>query len=582
VASNWKLLYLHTGDELKLRKKGALLGRKKSTNSVLCVDDDLPGHELILGGTSAHQIHTLRHGSRSIPTLTAIDQENYIEEGEKISFSQPLPSKSKIMKAIDEVERGRLVVEPMVYLELSKFTKGALEKIIRSASKTSDELNKRRLPNLEGLCATQRAQRLAMHVESGDVENNILETLQAILSTYNVEEYLDRRTFLCIEFLLWIQMENAEYEGEDLVDIRDRYLDIFKNIQNNTNFPSSVVLPFFEGGENLWKIFENLSDELDLAAFNNFFGNFRPSDPYWDFTPWLKLLNCLNKHFPSLTNIESLNDIEGNDLGQVLQKNNQFISNIVIELTKLLYKRYTPPQVPEEMKEMGFLLRKGSLFHHGNRVVCDRVYSNPNKVDIQAAIHLYDEHGNCFDTLPVGNDRELVYQSKRIDYTDTKWLVVSIENRGRPYNPSRRFFEGFHPKEDFEGFHHQEEQHLPNNPWEVFITLPWFIQYDAERAKENSGVLRVCSGQLVHAHFLHSAPEKQGAYVVVPVKPRESPEFKLEGGKLNSHTTLCFRSMYNQGVEDEQEHHSRTDPNGNSAPRDMRWWVERPSRLISR
>lgn len=566
MAKNWEFLYLHTGDELRLKRKGGLLGRKKSKDSILLVDDDLPGHELILQ-KSGGQIYTLRHGSRSIPTLTTIDQENYIEEGEKISFQRGL------MKAIDEVERGRLVVEPMVYLELSKFTRGALAKIIGSASKTSDDLNKRSLPNLEGLCATQRAQRLAMHVESGDVENNIRETLQAILSTYNVEEYLDRRTFLCIEFLLWIQMEKAMYEGEDLVDIRGRYLYIFQDIENRTNFRSSVILPYFEKGEDLEEIFENLSDELDLAAFNNFFGKSRPSNPYLDFTPWLKLLNCLNKHFPSLTNIESLNDIEGNDVGQVLQKNNQFISNIVIKLTKLLYKRYTPPQVPEEMKEMGFLLRKGSLFHHGNRVVCDRVFSDPNEKGIEAALHLYDEYGNCFDTLEVGNGRELVHQSKRIDYTDTKWLVVSIGNTERPNIPSWMFHEGFH---------HQEEQHLPNNPWEVFITLPWFIQYDDEQAGKNGqvGVLRVCSKQLVHAHFLHSP--HQGSpmtYVVVPVKPRESSQFNMKGGGFNSYTTLCFRSMYNQGVEDEQEPRFTTDYNRNSAPRGMRWWVERPSGL---
>ena len=578
MAKNWEFLYLHTGDELRLKRKGGLLGRKKSKDSILQVDDDLPGHELILQ-KSGGQTYTLRHGSRSIPTLTAIDQENYIEEGEKISFQRGL------MKAIDEVERGRLVVEPMVYLELSKFTKGVLEKLIRSASKTSTALYNRGLPNLNGLCATQRSQRLAMYRKkkssitlnvdsfvSGD-ENNILETLRAILSTSDVEEYLDRRTFLCIEFLLWIQMENARYEGEDLVDIRDRYLNIFKNIENITNFRSSVILPHFEKGETLEEIFENLSDELDLAAFKNFFGDTPFSDPDWDFTPWLELLNCLKKHFPSLTNIESLNDIEGNDVGQFLQKNNQFVSNIVIELTKLLYKRYTPPQVPEEMKDMGFLLRKGSLFHHGNRVVCDRVFSDPNEKGIEAALHLYDEYGNCFDTLPVGNGRELVHQSRRIDYTGTKWLVVSIGNTKRPNIPSWKFVEGFH---------HQEEQHLPNNPWEVFITLPWFIQYDDEQADKNGqiGVLRVCSKQLVHAHFLHSPDQGSPmTYVVVPVKPRESDKFNMKGGGFNSHTTLCFRSMYNQGVEDEQEPRFTTDSNRNSASRGMRWWVERPSRL---
>ena len=384
MAKNWKFLYLHTGDELKLKRKGGLLGRKKSKDSILCVDDDLPGHELILGGSAggARQIYTLRHGSRSIPTLTAIDQENYIEEGEKISF--PIRG---LMKAIDEVERGRLVKEPMVYLKLSKFTEGALERIIVSASKTSSALYNRALPNLEGLCGTQRAQRLAIYqkkkdrytlnvdsIVSGD-ENNILETLQGILDTADVNEYLSRRTFLCIEFLLWIQMKNAMYEGKDLRDIRDRYLEIFRNIEDRTNFQSSVIVPHFEKGEDLDEIFETLSDQLDLAAFNPFFGKLRYSDPNLEFTPWLELLDCLRKFFPSLTTIESLNDIEGNDVGQLLQKNNQFVSNIVIELTKLLYKRYTPPRVPEEMKEMGFLLRKASIFHHGNRVVCDRVYS---------------------------------------------------------------------------------------------------------------------------------------------------------------------------------------------------------------
>jgi hypothetical protein len=580
MAKNWEFLYLHTGDELRLKRKGGLLGRKKSKDSILQVDDDLPGHELILQ-KSGGQIYTLRHGSRSIPTLTAIDQENYIEEGEKISFQRGL------MKAIDEVERGRLVIEPMVYLELSKFTKGALKKIIGSASKTSTALYNRGLPNLKGLCATQRSQRLAMYqkkkssitlnVDSfvrGD-ENNILETLGTILSTSDVEEYLSRRTFLCIEFLLWIQMENARYEGEDLTDIRDRYLDIFRNIELRTNFRSSVILPHFEKRETLEEIFENLSDELDLAAFKNFFGMSRSSDPNWDFTPWLELLTCLKKHFPSLTNIESLDDIEGNDVGQVLQKNNQFISNIVIELTKLLYKRYTPPQVPEEMKDIGFLLRKGSLFHHGNRVVCDRVFSDPNTKGIEAALHLYDERGNCFDTLPVGSARELVHQNKRIDYTGTKWLVVSIGNTERPDIPPWMFLEGF-------PFLSEEEQHLPNNPWEVFITLPWFIQYDDEEADKNSqvGVLRVCSEQLVHAHFLHS--RHQGlpmTYVVVPVKPRESNQFNMKGGGLNSFTTLCFRSMYNQGVNDEREQRFTPNSNPNSAPRGMRWWVERPSSL---
>ena len=131
------------------------------------------------------------------------------------------------------------------------------------------------------------------------------------------------------------------------------------------------------------------------------------------------------------------------------------------------------------------------------------------------------------------------------------------------------------------------EQHQNPNPFEAFVTLPWFIRLDNERLKRKKkvgrsgvGILGEDSRQLVHVHFTETVSSSQGDSVaIIPLcvetpknaDPHKGLKPKMRGRK--SFTTICFRAMFSRSHGEERGKSDREDV----ADPGSAWWVERPS-----
>ena len=81
--------------------------------------------------------------------------------------------------------------------------------------------------------------------------------------------------------------------------------------------------------------------------------------------------------------------------------------------------------------------------------------------------------------IDVSNELSLTHDNTPIEYSDARWMVIRIGNSSSEYNTVR-----FSNPEEFANF---ERELRPNNPWEAFVTLPWFITYDAKRRVVRQG-----------------------------------------------------------------------------------------------
>lgn len=587
MARNWKYLYLHTGDVLKLGTKGGVLGRKKSKNKQLIVDDDLPGSTLDFGGKPEdRQIFTLPHGSRAVPFVSKIEEPNYIEGGEKISFSKGLVS------IWEELEQGRLIFEAGEYIPLKDLTTKSLKKILSSARKTSVEFWKEAKPSMAGKCGAQYAQALTLWRKSAKVgirvttdapdtfENgNLADALENILRTENPREYITEESIHLLEFIILIEFLDKLWSDESRLDelknnTLNRFGWLFEQLRSNFGYPSKVILPLRDN-DDIHNIAHDLAEFFDLKALHPFIET-KNRGYNLDFEDWLSVLEMLKQFFPTMSHLSWMETQEGNDASMTEGMNMAGLGNVVIDFLTVIIKYFDIPNTrpnPSVYRNLGIQIRKSATFHHGHRVVCDRkIQSNPQ---VNALMELYDDKcriiGGRFE---VGNNPKLTHKPDDVNYDEAAWLVLRIGETAskRPLQP-RMFHSEFH------------DEYRANNPWEAFVTLPWFIQYDESRQSKAVGFLDHCSNQLVHVHFLNRLDDEPQSFVIIPVKHLNSDRLKVEPkrGPLESFTTVCFRSMYSKRPDGEHhEEHESINPNRRetiAAIPGMKWWIERPSTL---
>ena len=586
MTEHWKFIYLHTGDRLHISRQGAQLGRKKSTRQTLEVDDDLPGHQLKLGGSAggAKAIYTLPHGSRAIQVIKKIDDEYFIEEGDKNSFYAPLKSSGAARN--DELERGRIFHEEAIHIKLGELTKKTLEEIVKTAMGTSVKLWKKQLPNLRGLCGAQRVTAMenyrnkpAIRLQfssSSNEKDSIEEVLRGIISTRNPRAYINDHMILIIEFM--IMNELLSEVGFDIPgqEFNNRFENLFTELET-LGFKSCFVLPACSGSISRIEFLNLIEDMLRMLDFTSLY-------PFVDamkgvstprivpFDSWMDALNQLRIFFPSHSSLDWMESQEGNDVALQPAYRNSAEGNVWMDLFSILIKGVRQPQVPRQFKNFGICLRDAATFHHGSRVVCDRKISNPSERIISSCIDMYDSDWSpVCGRINVSNDLSLTHDDTPIEYLHAEWMVIRLGNLSSQSNTARFAF----PEE----FKNQFERELrPNNPWEAFVTLPWFMTYDSERDSRSVGVLDVCSQQLVHAHFIETMHADE-TYVVIPVQVRSGDGFKItQNTPLRSTTTICFRSMYSTRPNTDNEN-QYPEFNNNATPL-TRWWVERPSYLI--
>ncbi|MEK9730408.1 MAG: hypothetical protein VW230_01470 [Candidatus Poseidoniales archaeon] len=581
MAENWKYLYLHSGDELRVSTRGASIGRKNSVDSILHIDDDLPGHKLILGGSyGLKEIYTLPHGSRAIPVVTKIDKKKIVENGEKVSFE------AGNSPGDEKLESGTIIFEEGVFLNLEKLTEKSVEKILKKAEQTSIRFYELAKPNLQGKCAKQKADamkfwrenRFGIRSTTRDPHggNGLPETLYEICKTNNPRQFMnddDIRYFemmIAIEFLSSIRGRAMNEINASKTKILTEYLDYFKKLES-LGFNSTFVIPL-ETKNTLDEYLELICDlcrGLNIESLIPFIKNFRTGISFMD---WINALALLKEYFPSFEGLSWMSEIDGNDANATKQMKKFAISNLIIDLLYIFVKNFGI-HIPNHLKGLGMNLREANVFHHGYKVVCDRILTQSHQDRfIEAQLELYDLNGNrqhCDNSI--GNNPSETHASIIADYSDVKWMVLRIGGgRSMPPLEKWRFMEGF-----------GSTDRLPNNPWEAYVTLPWFIQYDGARVptfshnKNNIGVLNVCSDQLVHVHFLHALNPRE-CIVIIPIKTREGDGFRIYETLAKSWTTICFRAMYNIKSEEFNEVHHNENINATSF---TRWWIERPSKI---
>lgn len=584
MTEHWKFIYLHTGDTLHVSRQGAQLGRKKSTKSTLEVDDDLPGHQLNLFGSAggSKTIYTLPHGSRAIQVIKKIEDEYFIEEGDKNSFFAP--QRASGAQRNDELERGRIFHEEAIHIKLGELTRDTVKEIVKKAMLTSVKLWEKQLPNLQGLCGTQRvaamenyrkepAIRLQFSSNSNE-KGSIEEVLRGIISTRNPKAYIDDRMILILEFMIMNELLSKSGFNIPNQEFKDRFENLFTNLQA-LGFTSSFVLQAcsISTKNDFLDLIKDMLSMLDFTSLYPFIDAIKgfPTPKMVPFESWMDALNQLRIFFPSHSSLDWMESQEGNDVALQPAYQNSAERNVWIDLFSILIQHVRQPQVPRQFKNFGICLRDAATFHHGSRVVCDRKISNPSERIIRSCIDMYDSNWKpVCDRIDVSNSLSLTHDNTPIEYSHAKWMVIRLGNLSPQSNTARFAF----PEE----FKHQfEREPRPNNPWEAFVTLPWFITYDRLRHSDSAGVLDVCSQQLVHAHFIETNHTDE-AFVVIPVQVRSGDGFKItENTPLRSTTTICFRAMYSMTPNDNTEYQNR-EFDSNATPH-TRWWVERPSYL---
>ena len=594
----WDYLYLHTGDILQFSKKGARLGRKSSNQGRLDVDDDLPGEQLEMAASynKGRGILTMPHGARAVPVVLPIQYGNLIEGGERPAF-QPDDQMKKIAGS-HELESGTILVEDSIFVKLSEFDLKAVMDIVKKAQSKRSMIHEIEKPNLKGQCPIQRASLLrawgirtaawGISLESEEDYAQIESLLEAMIQTHGLFGYLNPELLDILETrLMFDSIKILNDRTKSLADRKDdweifldRFALFFTNLERSSGgqWKSGFIVPTARNPENQFRNIEEMLDRLELDSLKPIIEALKMEQVKLGFRDWFELLSLLRSVFPSLKDLGWTNETEGNDL----MMHNQFHKNlraaVLIDFFPFIVEQFGVPKIPPSMKHLGIQLQEGGVYRRGHRVVCDRIRRN-TKRQITAWLELYDNKGNLVSREEVGNRADLTHRDREemeLDYKNCKWMVIRIGHSQQPISAGDFSNLRFH--EDGLGTHDEREHHQNPNPFEAFVTLPWFIRLDNKGDQRGVGILGEDSRQLVHVHFTETVSSSQGDSVaIIPLCVDAHKGLSTRGrrpkGEWKSFTTICFRAMFRTSREEERGMSDREDV----ADPGSAWWVERPS-----
>jgi hypothetical protein len=639
VPEFWDYLYLHTGDILRVASTGARLGRKSSNQKSLDVDDDLPGERLKMASSynKGRGILTMPHGARAVPVVLPIQSDNLIEGGERPAF-QPDAQMKKIAKS-HELESGTILVEDSIFVKLSDFDFEAMVDIVKKAQSKRLVIREIEKPNLKGLCSDQRFSRLraweirnakfGISVDISEKDYDEIESvLRAMGQTSGLFGYLDTYLLDILETRLMfdsikilndrtISLVHRESEWRKFLDKFARHFEHLERKSGN-QWQSGFIVPTARNPDNQFRNIEEMLDRLELDSLKPFIAALEmgPKKGRLKVEDWFKLLSLLRSVIPSLKDLGWTNETEGNDLMMHDQFHKNLRAAVLIDFFPFIVKQFHGPKVDPSMQHLGIQLQEGGVYRRGHRVVCDRIRRNTER-SITAWLELYDNKGNLVSSDKVGNHADLTHGQKELDYTNCEWLVIRI-GRGQ-HDISADDFNGllhhgdYCPGCDYEhdswtpnseiaspigdvwtcdncGYSdvrrmstdEEWEEHQNPNPFEAFVTLPWFIRLDNERlhrkkevGRRGVGILGEDSRQLVHVHFTETVSSSQGDSVaIIPLCVEEGETgLKPLHKDRKSFTTICFRAMFSTSLDEERGMSDREDV----ADPGSAWWVERPS-----
>lgn len=638
VPEFWDYLYLHTGDILRVARTGARLGRKSSNQGSLDVDDDLPGERLKMASSynKGRGILTMPHGARAVPVVLPIQSDNLIEGGERPAF-QPDAQMKKIAKS-HELESGTILVEDSIFVKLSDFDFEAMVDIVKKAQSKRLVIREIEKPNLKGLCSDQRFSRLraweirnakfGISVDISEKDYDEIESvLRAMGQTPGLFGYLDTYLLDILETRLMfdsikilndrtISLVHRESEWRKFLDKFARHFEHLERKSGN-QWQSGFIVPTARNHDNQFRNIEEMLDRLELDSLKPFIAALEmgPKKGRLKVEDWFKLLSLLGSVFPSLKDLGWTNGTEGNDLMMHDQFHKNLRAAVLIDFFPFIVKQFHGPKVDPSMQHLGIQLQEGGVYRRGHRVVCDRIRRNTER-SITAWLELYDNKGNLVSSDKVGNHADLTHGQKELDYRNCEWLVIRIGHD--QHDISADDFNGllhhgdYCPGCDYEhdswtpnseiaspigdvwtcdncghsdvrrmSTDEEWEEHQNPNPFEAFVTLPWFIRLDNERldrkkevGRRGVGILGEDSRQLVHVHFTETVSSSQGDSVaIIPLKVEAHEGLKPHQKGRKSFTTICFRAMFSTPPEEERGTNGREDV----ADPGSAWWVERPS-----
>jgi hypothetical protein len=644
VPEFWDYLYLHTGDILRVGRTGARLGRKSSTKGSLDVEDDLPGERLEMAASAKgyRGILTMPHGARAVPVVLPIQSDDLIEGGERPAF-QPEDEKRKTAGK-HELESGTILVEDSIFLTLADLTSEAWKNLEEEAQKTRREMDAIERPNLLGLCPVQKAHQLEIWVKvtvRGNTEcyTEIEKVLAALIQLgTQLFDYLEPSLLKTLETRLMfdtIRIWNDDFTISGKADAHSlitRFTHQFETIEKLSagKWESSFILPCSRAGllDGVYQS-EHINEMLgrvDLGILMPFIEGLEA----WqsgDTTPddWLKLLWKMESVFPTLNNLGWTAEKEGNDLMMDRQFHDNLLSAVLSDFIPYLLEGlekegrgvsgFLSHLEDLHLQQLGIQVRKGGVYRRGHRVVCDRIRRNTER-SVTAWLELYDNKGNRLSREEIGNRADLTHSETELDYRNCAWMVIRIGHSQQPISAddfNRRLHLGYYcPGCNYEhdswtpnpeiaspigdvwtcdncghsdgrrmSTDEEWEQHQNPNPFEAFVTLPWFIRLDNERldrkkevGRSGVGILGEDSRQLVHVHFTETVSSSEGDSVaIIPlcVEAHKGLKPKMRGRK--SFTTICFRAMFLTSLSEERGKNHREDV----ADPGSAWWVERPS-----
>ena len=600
VPEFWDYLYLHTGDILRVGRTGARLGRKSSNLGHLPVDDDLPGERLEMAASAKgyRGILTMPHGARAVPVVLPIQSDDLIEGGERPAF-QPEDEKRKTAGK-HELESGTILVEDSIFLTLADLTSEAWKNLEEEAQKTRSEMDAIERPNLLGLCPVQKAHLLEIWVTvRGNTEcyTEIEKVLAALIQLGpRLFDYLEPSLLKTLETRLMfdtIRIWNDEFYNSGKADAHSlitRFTHQFETIEKLSagKWESSFILPCSRSGMNdgvsQSEHINEMLGRVDLGILMPFIEGleaWQSGDTTLD--NWLKLLWKMESVFPTLNNLGWTAEKEGNDLMMDRQFHDNLLSAVLSDFIPYLLEGLENVggglelSDPEDLfGQLGIQVRKGGVYRRGHRVVCDRIRRN-TKSSVTAWLELYDNKGNLVSREEVGNHADLTHSETELDYRNCAWMVIRIGHGQHDISAddfNRLLHLGMSTEEEW-------QEHQNPNPFEAFVTLPWFIRLDNERldrkkevGRSGVGILGEDSRQLVHVHFTETVSSSGGDSVaIIPlcVEAHKGLKPKMRGRK--SFTTICFRAMFRTSLSEERGMNHREDV----ADPGSAWWVERPS-----
>ena len=652
VPEFWDYLYLHTGDILQVGKSGARLGRKSSTKGSLDVEDDLPGERLEMAASykGYRGILTMPHGARAVPVVLPIQSDDLIEGGERPAF-KPEDEKRKTAGK-HELESGTILVEDSIFLTLADLTSEAWKNLEEEAQKTRSEMDAIERPNLLGLCPVQKAHQLEIWVKvtvRGNTEcyTEIEKVLAALIQLGpQLFDYLEPSLLKTLETRLMfdtIRIWNDDFTISGKADAHSlitRFTHQFETIEKLSagKWESSFILPCSRSGmDDGYGQSEHINEMLgrvDLGILMPFIEGleaWESGDTTLD--DWLKLLWKMESVFPTLNNLGWTAEKEGNDLMMDRQFHDNLLSAVLSDFIPYLLEGlekegrgvsgFLSHLEDLHLQQLGIQVRKGGVYRRGHRVVCDRIRRNTENW-VTAWLELYDDQGNLLSREEIGNRADLTHSETELDYRNCAWMVIRIGHGQHDISAddfNRLRWLGYYcpgcndehdswtPNPEIASTisnvwtcdncgrsdgrrmstEEEREQHQNPNPFEAFVTLPWFIRLDNERligkkkvGRSGVGILGEDSRQLVHVHFTETVSSSQrDSVAIIPLcvdTPRGAAPHKglqpdRKGVRRKSFTTICFRAMFLTSLSEERGMNHREDV----ADPGSAWWVERPS-----